>query len=88
MTIEEFLKQIGFTSKQIKIYLDLAANSDSTVVQIHKRLFEPRSSLYLELERLINKGYIISKKVEKTTFYKISNPTTLKLSLEEEAEKL
>lgn len=88
VTPDEFLKQLGLTNQQIKIYLDLASNPESTVVQIHKRLNEPRSSLYLELERLLNKGYVISKKVEKTTLYKITNPDILKLTLEEESNKL
>lgn len=88
MTQEQFLKQLGLTDQQIKIYLDLASNPESTVVQIHKRLYRPRSSIYLELERLIDRGFVISKKVGKTTFYKITNPDILKLTIEEEASKL
>ncbi len=88
MTLNDFLKQLGLTDRQIKIYLDLAANPESSVVLMHRRLHEPRSSLYLELERLIDKGYIISKRVEKTTSYKITNPSKLKLTLEEESKKL
>lgn len=88
MTQEEFLHQLGLNGQQIKIYLDLASNPESTVVQIHKRLFRPRSSIYLELERLIGKGLVISKKVSKTTSYKITNPEILELTIEEEAKKL
>lgn len=88
MTNEEFLKQLGLNNQQIKIYLDLASHPESTVVGIHKRLFSPRSSIYLELERLIDRGFVISKKVGKTTSYKITNPDILKLTIEEEAKKL
>src|SRR3990167_8865675 len=88
VTQKEFLNQLGLSDQQINIYLDLASNPDSTVVQIHKRLFSPRSSIYLKLERLIDKGFVISKKVGKTTVYKITNPEILKLTIEEEAEKL
>ncbi len=87
MTNEEFLKQLGLTNPQIKIYLDLASHPESTVVGIYKRIFSPRSSIYLELERLIDRGFVISKKVGKTTFYKITNPDILKLTIEEEAKK-
>lgn len=87
MTKEEFLHKLGFSDQQIKIYLDLAINSESTVVQIHKRLSRPRSSLYLDLERLIRKGFVISRKIGKTTLYKITNPTILKFTVDEEAKK-
>ena len=88
MTQEEFLKRLGLSDKQSKIYLDLAAHVESTVVDIHKRIHHPRSSIYLELERLIDQGYVISKKVGKTTVYKITNPSVLKLTLEKESENL
>ncbi len=88
MTQEEFLQKLGLNSQQIKIYLDLAAHPESTVVAIHKRLYLPRSSIYLELERLIDKGFILSKKVGKTTTYKITNPQILEMTIEEEAKKL
>lgn len=88
MTPDVFLKKLGLTDQQIKIYLDLATHPESTVVQIHKRLHDPRSSLYLELERLIDKGYVISNKIGKTTSYKITNPAILKLTLEDEAKKI
>jgi sugar-specific transcriptional regulator TrmB len=88
VTQEEFLKQLGLDDQQIKIYLDLASNPESTVVEIHKRIFYPRSSIYLELERLINKGFVISKKVGKTTTYRITKPEILVLTIEKEAEKL
>lgn len=84
---EEFLKQLGLSDGQINIYLDLASNPESTVVGIHKRLFSPRSSIYLELERLINMGFVISQKVGKTTSYKTTNPEILKLTIDKEAEK-
>jgi len=87
VTPNDYLTQLGLSKKQIKIYLDLAAHPESTVVQVHKRIHQPRSSIYLETERLIDKGFVISKKVGKTTFYKITNPEILQLSLEEEAQK-
>lgn len=88
VTQKQFLHQLGLSDQQIKIYLDLASNPESTVVGIHKRLYSPRSSIYLELERLIDKGFVISKKVGKTTCYKITNPDILKLTIEDEAKKL
>ena len=88
MTLGDFLSQLGLSKKQIRIYLDLAANPESTVVDIYRRIHQPRSSIYLELERLINKSYVISKKIGNSTFFKITEPKILKFSLEEEIEKL
>ena len=57
------------------------------MVEVHNRIHEPRSSIYLELERLINIGYVISKKVGKSTHYKTTNPHSLQPTLEKESEK-
>jgi sugar-specific transcriptional regulator TrmB len=88
MTQKEYLAKLGLSDNQIKLYLDLAAHPDASVVQISKRVIEPRSSIYLELERLIDLGYVISKKVGKTTLYKITDPKILALTLESEAAKI
>lgn len=88
MTSVEYLTKLGLSAKQIDIYLDLAGHPDSTIVELHKRLGSPRSSLYLESERMIDKGIVISKKVGKSTLYKITDPKILELTLENESRKL
>lgn len=88
LTPDEYLVKLGLSTQQIRIYLDLAAHPESTIVQLHKRLLTPRSSLYLESERLIDKGYVISKKVGKSTLYKITDPKVLELTLHSESKRL
>jgi len=88
MTQQDFLTKLGLSNKQIKIYLDLATYPESTVVDIHKRAQLPRSSIYLELERLTKKGLIIQKKVGKSTYFKITDPKNLKLTLEDQTDTL
>lgn len=88
MTTSEYLAKFGLSKKQIRIYLDVAAHPDTTVVGIHKRVGEARSSIYLELERLIGQGFVISKGIGKSTYYKITNPKALALNLEQESQKL
>jgi len=88
MTPTEYLTKLGLSPKQIKIYLDLARHPESTVVEISKRISPPRSTIYLELERLINLGFVISKKVGKSTHYKITDPKIMELTLANEATKL
>lgn len=88
VTSTEFLTKLGLSPKQVSIYLDLAAHPESTIVGVHKRLNIPRSSLYLETERMVDKGYVISKHVGKSTYYKITDPKILELTLQQEADKL
>lgn len=88
VTPTDYLTRLGLSKKQIKLYLDLAAHPESTVVQVHKRVGEPRSSIYLELERLVDSGLVISKKVGKSTVYKITDPRILELTLQERSEKV
>lgn len=88
VTSTEFLTKLGLSPKQVSIYLDLAAHPESTIVGVHKRLNIPRSSLYLETERMVDKGYAISKHIGKSTYYKITDPKILELTLEQESKKL
>ena len=88
MTPRDFLTQFGLSERQIKIYLDLAANPESTVVAVNKNIKLPRSTIYLELQRLIQRGLVISKVVGKTTYFKITDPKALKLSFEDEESRL
>jgi sugar-specific transcriptional regulator TrmB len=88
MTNKEFLQNLGLNSKQIDIYLYLASSPESSVVEIAKSIKRPRSSIYLELDRLISKGFVTSQKIGKTTKYKIIEPNSLKYKIKEEKEKL
>jgi sugar-specific transcriptional regulator TrmB len=88
LTPNKFLAKYGLTARQSKIYLDLAAKPESTVVATGKRTKYPRSTIYLELERLMGMGLVISKKVGKSTLYKITDPKVMEHSLREESEKL
>lgn len=88
MTTGEFLKQLDLNDKQIDIYLDLAAYPDSTVVEISRRIKLPRSSIYLELDRLIQKGLALSLKVGKTMKFSIADPNNLKVKILDESDKL
>src|SRR3989344_4089687 len=50
------LKNLGFEDKEIKIYLYLIKNPNSTVLQISKNIGIDRTTIYDILERLITKG--------------------------------
>lgn len=88
VTSQDFLSKLGLSPKQVEVYLDLASHPESTIVELHKRLGVPRSSLYLETERLVDKGFVISKHVGKSTLYKITDPKILELTLASESSKL
>ncbi|MBS3174513.1 helix-turn-helix domain-containing protein [Candidatus Woesearchaeota archaeon] len=52
------LKNLGFEDKEIKIYLYLIKNPNSTVLQISKNIGIDRTTIYDILERLITKGIV------------------------------
>lgn len=87
MTPNEFLTLLGLTQRQVQIYLDLAANPESTVVNISNRIKRPRSTIYLELEKLIQDGFVISEKVGKVNVFKITQPAALKFRLDEKLSR-
>ena len=62
------LKNLGFEDKEIKIYLYLIKNPNSTVLQISKNIGIDRTTIYDILERLITKG-IVSFIIKNNTNY-------------------
>lgn len=88
MTPQEFLKKLGLNKKQIEIYLFLASNPESSVVEISKETKIPRSTIYLELDKLIDDGLVTSQKIQKTKRYKIIDPLNLKHKINDKQKEI
>jgi sugar-specific transcriptional regulator TrmB len=88
MTIKKYLNELGLSENQQMIFISLASNPESTVVMIAKDTELPRSTIYLELDRLKSQGYVISKKVSKTTKFSITDPRNIKLLLNDEKGRI
>lgn len=88
MTIGEFLKNLGLSDRQVEIYLDVSSFSQSSVVEIAKRTEIPRSTIYLELDRLIKKGLVTVQKIGASKKYSVTRFENFKLKLEEEKDRV
>jgi len=80
MKILKFLRSIGLTTRQAKIFLEIS-KEDLPMVNLAKRLEIPRSTLYLELSRMLDKGFIKTIKENYTTKYYPLTPEELKSSI-------
>lgn len=56
--IEKTLKELGFSEKEILIYLALVKEKNASVLKISKNTKLPRSTVYDLLEKLIQKGLV------------------------------
>jgi sugar-specific transcriptional regulator TrmB len=88
MNLKAYLQKLGLDEIQSEIYLELSKSSATTVVTLARKLNKPRSSLYLELEKLITKGFVIASKEENTTTFKITPLNSLKYQINSEQQKV
>ncbi len=88
MSNEHFLRQIGLSEREVKVYLDIAAHPETTVLSISKRIDIPRTTLYTLLDALESAGRIHIKKVNKTTIVSIVEPQNLLLELRSEQTRI
>jgi sugar-specific transcriptional regulator TrmB len=88
MKIEKYLEKLGLDDLQQRVYLELSKFSETTVVKLAKVVKIPRSSLYLELDSLIEKGLVVAYKENKTTIYKVTSPENVRSLLVNEQQKV
>lgn len=73
MEREEYLKRLGLSKKQRKILYSLSKHKESSVVEISTDTKIPRSSIYLELDRLEEMGFAVSVFENGVRRYKLSS---------------
>jgi len=56
--IETILTELGFSGKEIKVYLEIVKSEKITASKISKNIKLPRSSVYDLIEKLLDKGLI------------------------------
>ena len=86
MEIQNQLENLGFAQKEAKVYLSLLQLGPSTVLAISKRAELKRPTVYLVLEELIKRGYIVIVPGEKKRTYVAFPPSRIKESLEQKKE--
>ncbi|MFA6198283.1 MAG: helix-turn-helix domain-containing protein [Patescibacteria group bacterium] len=77
MTIENLLKQFGFTVKETRVYLTSLGLGTASVQRIAQKAGVKRTTVYAILENLLERGIIGKAKVGKKTHYLAEPPEKL-----------
>jgi sugar-specific transcriptional regulator TrmB len=81
-------KELGLREEEIKFYLASLELGKTTIAEVSKKISVPRSTSYLLLESLKNKGLIIESPVGRKRTIVALNPHELVRVFEEKGEKL
>lgn len=86
-TIENDLKEIGLKENEIRVYMAVLELGEANIAQITQRSEINRSTVYLVLERLKERGLVLRVKKNKTLFY-VEDPREMLRDLEKRKEVL
>ena len=81
------LKELGFTEREIKVYLALIELGSSTVGPISKKTKLQASKVYETIEKLKDKGLVSFIVVSKTKHFRASDPKEILNMIEEKKRK-
>jgi sugar-specific transcriptional regulator TrmB len=86
--IISLLKQFGFTENDAKVYIALLKNGECTGYEASKLSGVPRSKVYGDIERLINRGAIEICGGDKTPLYRAQPVERLTMSIRNHTDDL
>ena len=75
--IRDNLKELGFKTNEIKVYISLTKMGEATASQVAKRADIPRTTAIGILEKLKNENYLTANRYKAVTYYWIEAPHTL-----------
>ncbi|MBI2044622.1 ArsR family transcriptional regulator [Candidatus Pacearchaeota archaeon] len=84
--MEEVLKDLGFSEREIKVYLSLLELGETTVGPISASTRIQHSKVYETLEKLLNKGLVSYIIKSKTKYFSAQNPKEL-LNIQKDKER-
>jgi sugar-specific transcriptional regulator TrmB len=84
----EYLRKIGFTDGEIRVYKAILKLSKSTIGPISKAAKVTPSKTYPILDKLIKKGLISKIKHDRTLYFSANNPDRLLTYLDEKKNEL
>lgn len=84
---EKILKELGFSEREIKVYLALLSLGQSTVGPIATKTRIPLSKIYQTLEKLIDKGLVSFVIISKVKHFEAQDPKQI-LNFIKEKERL
>lgn len=74
MSLLEDLQSLGLTKTQAKLYLALVEHGQATVTELHRRTKISRSTIYDNLERLVDLGLAIEKNIQRRKYFSATSP--------------
>ncbi len=80
--LEKYLEEIGLNEKEAKTYLALLAVDNASVIDLGKKTDINRTTVYIVLESLMQKGLVSETKVGKKTHYQAEAPERLETYVE------
>jgi sugar-specific transcriptional regulator TrmB len=86
--LENFLKELGFSDKETKVYLELLKVDNDSVLSLSKKTKLNRTTLYPVLQSLAKKGLISETTVDKKVRYLAEPPERLQTYIERQRVKL
>lgn len=87
MIYPKILQQLGFSEKEIAVYVAILELDSATVVDVSKKTDINRTSCYDILEALMKKGLISKHKQKKKTLFHAGDSKRLNAYLEREREE-
>lgn len=85
--MDELLEQLGFSSKETKIYMMLLENGSRTAAEIARLSSEKRANTYMILDVLMAKGVIEPNDDTAVRTFSAATPTNLKKLLQQELDR-
>ncbi|MCK9378760.1 MAG: hypothetical protein M0P97_01275 [Candidatus Moranbacteria bacterium] len=82
------LTSLGLSEKETEVYLSLLELGEGSIAQITKKSGVKRATVYLEIEKLKEKGLVSSVYRKKRVIFFAESPNKLKNSLEEKLQTL
>src|SRR5437764_8176982 len=81
-SVQFFLKRLGCTEEEIKIYITLLERGELTTLELARLLHLPRTSLYRKLEEMKQHGFVEEVIEQNTTKAKAASLSTLQRMVE------
>jgi len=75
--IKTYLKELGFNSNEVSVYIALTQLGEAKAAQIAKKANLPRTTTISILDKLAKDNYLTTNKYRGVTYYWIESPKTL-----------
>ena len=82
------LKFAGLSENELNTYVNLIKSGESTISNISKMTGINRTTLYLIIDNLIEKGFVKRLKINKKQYYYAENPNKFVVTMEENLHRV